>query len=658
MPSSRPDLRRTALLVAVIALSSGLLALPVAATTTSVTGSLTYLEKVTLSPNAVAIVTIIDQTAAPNAGAVIGQQRIDAPSGVPIDFSVPIDSSAVDPTHAYALFATIVDGARTWENRHGEPVITGGPTKGIDLVLTTVPATSAAQVTGTIVPPEGTALSPAAVGIAALIKVETGTLVARQVWPVGTPANLGFTIGFDPALIDPAATYVVKGGVVDGAAVWQNRAGVTAIANGAAIGTVVLPVTRTPTDLPVATPLPTATPTAVPTGTPRPSTAPTAAPTANPGKTPAPTQPATPPPAPTGTPLPSPTPIVTPTPGASLTPAPTPPLTSAPSAPPSGAPTPAPPAPPSGPISGTLTYREPYRLSGDAFAVVALVRGSARATESSIVVSEIDRDISSVPVSFKLELDGAPIDPSVTYTIQATIVDGPNAWVTSNGVPVLTKGNPTNVAITLTYRPDLLKGAVTGQITAVGFQPSATGYAVAVLVDPVTGDSLGIDVRTMERGLPVAFSIPYTVTDIKPTESYVVTAEIGDEGVVWRNATGVPVITNGNPKTGVQVVVSKVVAPTPSSTPTPIPTPAPSPPPPPEPGKTGSGGLLAIVILIAIGGAVVVFFIARGRNSTRAPTPDPVSTEVVASPQTGPPPVDPDPVDPDPATGPTPTSQP
>ena len=38
--------------------------------------------------------------------------------------------------------------------------------------------------------------------------------------------------------------------------------------------------------------------------------------------------------------------------------------------------------------------------------------------------------------------------------------------MTAHGVPVLTKGNPGKVAITLAYRPDLLKGAVTGQVDA------------------------------------------------------------------------------------------------------------------------------------------------------------------------------------------------
>src|SRR4029078_3703430 len=97
-----------------------------------------------------------------------------------------------------------------------------------------------------------------------------------------------------------------------------------------------------------------------------------------------------------------------------------------------------------------------------------------------------------------------------TYTLQATIVDGDNAWVTAHGVPVLTKGNPSNVAITLTYRPDLLKGAVTGQVTAVGLTPTATAYSMTVLVDPATGESLGIDVRNLAGGPGAALSGPCT----------------------------------------------------------------------------------------------------------------------------------------------------
>jgi len=258
-------------------------------------------------------------------------------------------------------------------------------------------------------------------------------------------------------------------------------------------------------------------------------------------------------------------------------------------------------------------------LSGDAFAVVALVRGSARVTENTIVASDIDRGISGIPVAFSLDIGSAAIDPSATYTIQATIVDGDDAWVTAKGVPVLTKGNPSKVDITLDFRPDVLKGAVSGQITGVGIQPSPTAYAIAVIVDPATGSSLGISISAVNEGLPVAFSVPYSVPEIQPAADYVVTAEVNDTGATWRNVAGVPVLTKGNPKTAVQVVVTEVSTPAPTATP--IRTAGPSPAPTTDDGRGRDGGLLGLIILIAVGGAIAAFLIARGRSSTDTPPP-------------------------------------
>jgi hypothetical protein len=79
------------------------------------------------------------------------------------------------------------------------------------------------------------------------------------------------------------------------------------------------------------------------------------------------------------------------------------------------------------------------------------------------------------------------------------------------------------------------------------------------VVDPATGDSLGIDVQTVANGLPQAFAVPYIITDVDPAKDYVVTAEVVDSGQSWRNDAGVPVLTKGSPKTAVQVVVTPVV---------------------------------------------------------------------------------------------------
>ena len=165
---------------------------------------------------------------------------------------------------------------------------------------------------------------------------------------------------------------------------------------------------------------------------------------------------------------------------------------------------------------------------------------------------------------------------------------------------------------------------MSGQIIATGVQLSATAYSMAVLVDPATGESLGIDVRRVDSGLPAAFAIGYTITEIVPTGQYVVTAEVGDNASIWRSAAGVPVITNGNPKSGIDVTVVQVAVANASPSPSPSPSPSAAPTPPPAGGT--SGDLLAWIIAIALIGGLAAFFVARSRagadESTTEPPPD------------------------------------
>jgi hypothetical protein len=61
----------------------------------TVTGTLTIREKVTLSPNAVAVFSIVGQQANSNAGGIVGYQRINN-AKTPVEFSVPYDTTAID----------------------------------------------------------------------------------------------------------------------------------------------------------------------------------------------------------------------------------------------------------------------------------------------------------------------------------------------------------------------------------------------------------------------------------------------------------------------------------------------------------------------------------------------------------------------------------
>ena len=119
----------------------------------------------------------------------------------------------------------IVDGTSTWQNRVGEPVITGGPTSGIALTLTAVPPTPPASITGTIVAPAETRVRSSRGGSSPR---SSRSRPARS-WPVRSGRSPTRRTSRSRSATTRHSstrrpTYVVKGGIIDGPAVWQNRA--------------------------------------------------------------------------------------------------------------------------------------------------------------------------------------------------------------------------------------------------------------------------------------------------------------------------------------------------------------------------------------------------------------------------------------------------
>ena len=76
------------------------------AANTTVSGSLTYSDKVALSPDA---------------GAIIGQQRIDSPIAVPIDFFVLVDARGRNATDTPPPDSPPTDATPTSEATPGTP---------------------------------------------------------------------------------------------------------------------------------------------------------------------------------------------------------------------------------------------------------------------------------------------------------------------------------------------------------------------------------------------------------------------------------------------------------------------------------------------------------------------------------------------------------
>jgi LPXTG-motif cell wall-anchored protein len=261
-------------------------------------------------------------------------------------------------------------------------------------------------------------------------------------------------------------------------------------------------------------------------------------------------------------------------------------------------------------VTGFLSYAEPAQLSPAAKALVVLVEGAGKPTAGSVVASEIISAPGPVPIPFALDYSHVTIDQDVTYSLQATIIDGERTWVTTIGTPVITKGNPTSgVALALIYRADVLKGDVTGTISGVDIDMSDQAFSAAVLLDLATDTTVGIDVQLQPASVPIAFTIPFDPAGIDPATDYVVAAAIVDEPNRWENRTGVPVITNGNPLTDVTVPVSSVAT-------------APA-------EDTGDTNALVIVLLVLALVGVVAFYLYR-RSQTPEPPTD--TTEAPESP--------------------------
>ena len=105
-----------------------------------VTGTVTYRERIALTPNAVVEVKLIDVSRADAPSGTIGEQIIENPGQVPITFEIGYDPADIDPTFSYAIRAVIKQGdelAFTTDRRYS--VITRDNPTHVDLVLAARP---------------------------------------------------------------------------------------------------------------------------------------------------------------------------------------------------------------------------------------------------------------------------------------------------------------------------------------------------------------------------------------------------------------------------------------------------------------------------------------------------------------------------------------
>ena len=109
-------------------------------TGSSVTGTVTYSERIELTPGATLIVQIRDTSYADASAELIAEQVISDPGQVPIKFEVSYDRDDIDSRNTYSVSARIEesDGRLAFINDTAYDVITGGNPKKVNMVLVLV----------------------------------------------------------------------------------------------------------------------------------------------------------------------------------------------------------------------------------------------------------------------------------------------------------------------------------------------------------------------------------------------------------------------------------------------------------------------------------------------------------------------------------------
>ncbi|HEY0274822.1 MAG TPA: YbaY family lipoprotein [Paenirhodobacter sp.] len=101
--------------------------IPTALLAETLTGSVTYRERMALPPGAEIAVSLVDVSRADAPAETLAETRIIPETQVPVPFSLSYDASRITPGHSYALQARIShDGQLMFISTTRHPVLTGG----------------------------------------------------------------------------------------------------------------------------------------------------------------------------------------------------------------------------------------------------------------------------------------------------------------------------------------------------------------------------------------------------------------------------------------------------------------------------------------------------------------------------------------------------
>lgn len=225
-------------------------------------------------------------------------------------------------------------------------------------------------------------------------------------------------------------------------------------------------------------------------------------------------------------------------------------------------------------VTGTATYEESVTLPDDAIFTVQ-IQDTSLADAPATIIGEQSYVTAGeqVPLSFEASYNPADIEDNHRYSLSIRITDAVDNLLFTNDtvIPVITNDNPTSGIEAVLIATDAAKALaetdeaaeVTGTIlyrerialpddavVTVQLQDTSLADAAATILGEQTYVTEGAQV-------PLPFAVSYNPADIQENHEYSLSVRItgADGNLLFINDTVIPVITNGNPTSDIEVVV-------------------------------------------------------------------------------------------------------
>ena len=222
-------------------------------------------------------------------------------------------------------------------------------------------------------------------------------------------------------------------------------------------------------------------------------------------------------------------------------------------------------------VSGVISAATPLTLTRG-MAVNVQLQDTSQADAPAATIGQIDLAGAGqpLPVEFALEVDGRAIVPTHTYTIRAQIsVSNEVKYASTSAYPVITRDNPAS-GLDIVVEPIAPGAQPGGIITGTVTYLERIALPEDAQIEVILVDTSAPDVTTQLIGqqliaangkqAPVAFKIEYPVEEFDPAHVYTLQARItlGNQPL-FDTPQPIPVLTAGNPVTGVEIIVQPVL---------------------------------------------------------------------------------------------------